>query len=78
MALTEQQLIAFLKDTLQLEEQIEADTELFSTGLLDSVAMMNMIAFVEETTRSEIHPADVTLENFDTVGRIVNLISSRA
>lgn len=78
MALAEQNLIDFLKESLQLEEQIDADTELFSTGLLDSVAMMNMIAFVEETARTEIHPADVTLENFDTVGRIVQLVQNQS
>lgn len=78
MALTEQNLIDFLKDSLNLEEQIDAETELFSTGLLDSVAMMNMIVFVEETARTEIHPADVTLENFDTVARVVQLVKSQS
>lgn len=78
MALTEQNLIDFLKDSLNLEEQIEADTELFSTGLLDSVAMMNMIVFVEEAARTEVHPGDVNLENFDTVARIVGLVTSQS
>ena len=76
MALTEQNLIDFLKNSLNVEEHIDADTELFSTGLLDSVAMMNMIVFVEETGRTEVHPADVTLENFDTLTRVVQLVQS--
>lgn len=78
MALTEQNLIDFLKNSLNVEEHIEADTELFSTGLLDSVAMMNMIVFVEETARTEVHPADVTLENFDTIIRVVQLVKSQS
>lgn len=75
MALTAQDLITFLKESLNIDEQIDAETELFSTGILDSVAMMNMIAFVEETARTDIHPADVTLENFDTVSRVVALVN---
>ena len=78
MALTAQDLITYLKDSLNIDEQIDAETELFSTGILDSVAMMNMIAFVEETARTDIHPADVTLDNFDTVNRIVTLVNNQS
>ncbi|WP_342078283.1 acyl carrier protein [Yoonia sp. SS1-5] len=78
MALTTDDLIAYLKNELNLEEDIDAETELFSSGMLDSVAMMNVIGFVEEKARIEVHPGDVTLENFDTVGRIVQLAESQA
>ncbi|WP_245709784.1 acyl carrier protein [Ruegeria halocynthiae] len=67
-----------MSESLNIEEQIDPDTELFSTGILDSVAMMNMITFVEEKARIDIHPADVTLENFDTINRIVALIKSQS
>ena len=78
MALTTEQLIDFLKNTLNLEGEIDAETELFSSGMLDSVAMMNVIGFVEETARIEIHPADVTLENFDTPSRIAQLVHGQS
>lgn len=78
MALTTEQLIDFLKNTLNLDDSIDADTELFSSGMLDSVAMMNVIGFVEETARIEVHPADVTLENFDTPSRIVQLVQNQS
>lgn len=77
MTLTHETLIAFLKDSLNVEDSIEPETELFSTGLLDSVAMMNVIGFVEEKARIEVHPGDVTLENFDTVERIVQHVRSQ-
>jgi acyl carrier protein len=76
MTLTNEKLIAFLKDTLNVDDPVEADTGLFSSGLLDSVAMMNVIGFVEETARIEVHPGDVTLENFDTVERIIRHVES--
>jgi len=70
MALTTERLIAHLKETLQLEGEVEADTPLFSTGALDSVAMVNLIAFVEEAAGVQVRAEDVTLENFDTPERI--------
>ncbi|MGR3451444.1 MAG: acyl carrier protein [Paracoccus sp. (in: a-proteobacteria)] len=70
-------LTAFLKDSLNVDEPIDPSTELFSTGMLDSVAMMNVISFVEETARIEVHPRDVTLENFDSVQRIVDYATSQ-
>ena len=66
-----QDLIDFLRNELQIEEPIEPGTPLFSTGLLDSVAMLSLIAFVEERTKVEVSASDVTLENFDTPERIV-------
>ncbi len=78
MALTTQQLIDYLKETLNLDDGIDPETELFSSGILDSVAMMNVIGFVEETARIEVHPADVTLDNFDTPSRIVQLVENQS
>lgn len=78
MSLTDQTLIAFLKDSLNVEEEIGPDTELFSTGLLDSVAMLNVIGFVEDAAKIEVRPGDVTLDNFDSVARIVAFATSQA
>lgn len=72
MPLTAQDLIAFLRDDMNIEDSIAPETELFSTGLLDSIAMMNLIAFIEERGKIEVRPADVTLENFDTIQRITD------
>ncbi len=77
MSLTAQSVIDFLKNSLNVDGWIDASTRLFSTGLLDSVAMMNLIGFVESTTRIEVHPADVTLDNFDSVDRIVQFANAQ-
>jgi acyl carrier protein len=76
MSLTEQQVISYLNENLQLEEKLESETTLFSSGLLDSVMMMNLIMFVEEKQGKQVNPADVTLDNFDTPSRIVSFIES--
>lgn len=62
--------IAFLGGTLRIEEEITPEARLFSSGLLDSVAMVRLIGFVEDTTGRQVPPHEVTLENFDTADRI--------
>ena len=47
-------------------------------GNHDSVAMLNLITFVEAQTGIEIRADEVTLENFDTVARISRFAMERA
>ncbi|MTH63554.1 acyl carrier protein [Paracoccus shanxieyensis] len=70
MSLSQQDILAYLRDDLNVDEDIDAGTELFSGGILDSVSMVSLITFIEEKTGAVIQPGDVTLENFDTVDRI--------
>lgn len=70
MNLTHEKLIGFLRDTLSLDGA-GSESELFSSGLLDSVSMVNLLAFIEESTGIVIRAEDVTLENFDTPARIL-------
>jgi acyl carrier protein len=78
MRLTTDILREFLITELGLEDDITSETELFSTGLLDSVAMMNIIGFIEEKSGIDVRPADVTLENFDTMQRIVDYVAAES
>jgi len=50
------------------------ETSLVETGLLDSVALMNLIAYVEDRTGVRIPDADVTPQNFNTVASIELLV----
>jgi acyl carrier protein len=72
MTLTPDALIAYLRQDLNIDQDIAPETELFSSGMLDSVAMTNIIIFLEEQAGIVVRPADVTLENFDSVGAIVS------
>lgn len=78
MALTDRQLMTYLKDAFNLTEGLDLESQLFSTGALDSVSMLNLIAFVEETTGVEIRAEDVTLDNFDTAARILRFAGKSA
>ena len=49
---------------------VDGDTPLFETGLVDSMAILELIAFVEEATGRTISARQVHLKNFGTVDRI--------
>ena len=78
MKLTTGQLIGFIKDSLQIETDIDANSKLFSTGELDSMAMMQLIGYVESAAGIQIRPEDVSLEHFDTVESILQFASAQS
>ena len=76
MALTQDDLIAYLNETLEPDEALGPDTALFTSGLLDSVLMQDLIMYFEEKTGTQVAPGDVTLENFDTPASIIKFAES--
>lgn len=78
MKLTRDMLITYIRDEMNIDDPLSGDTELFSSGLMDSVGMVGLIAFVEENGGMHVQPSDVTLENFDTVDAIVAYAQSVA
>lgn len=78
MSLTEDKLLAYLRETGDADTAIARDTPLFSTGAIDSVGMMSLIAFVERETGLNVRAEDVTLDNFDTAERILRFADTRS
>jgi len=78
MTLTAEALLDEIAAYSDLEADSDADTPLFSSGVLDSVSMLNLIMFVEQHSGIEVRADEVTLDNFDTAGRIVRFVEARA
>lgn len=75
MAISEEGLIGFLSDDLAIEtSDIASDTLLFSTGIIDSFALVTLMTFIETEGRVRISPADVNLANFDSISRILKYV----
>ena len=53
---------------------IGSDTPLFSTNLIDSFGVLELIAFIEQTFHVEIELSAHDLEDFDTARKIVALV----
>ncbi len=59
------------------KEEVDRDTSLFSAGLIDSLNLVQLVAFVEKQYGIKVGPMDLTLDNFDSVSRISSFIRSR-
>ena len=55
----------------KLKPHVTDDAELFSSGLIDSLSVMDLVAFIEQQLDCSVSPSDITLENFDSIDRIV-------
>jgi len=53
---------------------VTPDTDIIGGGLVDSLGIFKLIAFVEETFTVTIEPDEVLLENFQTLRALRNLI----
>jgi acyl carrier protein len=56
----------------------DVQTPLFSSNMLDSFSMVDLIMFLEKSTGMRLNPADVTLDNLDSIERILDFVSKQA
>ena len=55
---------------------MEGDTPLFSSGIIDSLNVIELVSLVEKKIKKNIPPKDILLENFDTVDDIIAYIKN--
>ena len=78
MVLDREKLRRYLHEKQGLEpEDFEDDTLLFSSGLIDSFSMVDLLIFIEDTGGLRVHPGDVTLDNFDSIDHILAFVEAR-
>jgi acyl carrier protein len=54
---------------------VDAETPLFSDGLLDSMAILELTELVERRAQVRFAAPDITLENLDSIGRILTFVA---
>jgi len=70
---------SFIKQEILFEDPNQAlneDTPLLN-GVMDSLGLMQLVAFIEEEYDVEIDDADMTAEHFRTVGDIETLVNQK-
>jgi len=65
-----EQLLRFVGEELLNGDAVEADENLLADGVVDSLGMMRLVVFVEETFGISIPPEHFTIENFRTIDSI--------
>ena len=56
------------------EIELSPEDDLLGSGLIDSMGVMRLVGFVEETFKIKIPPEDIIIENFMDVKAITNYV----
>lgn len=57
--------------------ELTDDTPLISGGILDSIATLQLVMYIEETFRVSFEPHEVDKENLDSLNLMVRLLDSK-
>jgi acyl carrier protein len=58
-------------------ENLTTETPLVTTGVLDSIATLQLVEFLEREFDISVAPHETDAENLDTIGRIAALVRSK-
>ncbi|MEO1619425.1 MAG: acyl carrier protein [Cyanobacteria bacterium J06632_3] len=58
--------------------QVEADDDLLGEEIIDSMGVMQLIDFIEETFDCDVAQADITITNFRTIKAIDAYLAQRS
>ncbi len=75
---TADRLLAFINAEISVSpEPIAVETDLLLTGAVDSLGVVRITQWLEDELGFEVDPVEVTLENFQTVSRMVSYAQSK-
>lgn len=58
-------------------DELTAATPLISGGILDSLATVRLVMFLEQHFQIEVHAYEVNAENLESLDRIADLVRSK-
>lgn len=72
-----EKLIEFIYDEYVSDPEIEinADSKLISSGIVDSFSLVSLQAFIEKEFGKRIPAPKITAESFDTVNKMIEVIN---
>ncbi len=78
---TKEVIEKFIVDEIMLADsgtKIDPDESLISNGVLDSLALLRLIAFIEEQFDMEVEDGDVVPDNFQSLNVMEKFLSNKA
>jgi acyl carrier protein len=74
----EEAIIKFVtRELLNSSLEVEADDNLLSDGMVDSMGMLRLVSYIEELMQLTIPHEDLVIENFRTIKAIVKYLEQR-
>ena len=78
MPLTREQLVKFVQEKAGSPVgELDDDTALFSSGMIDSFSMVDLITAIERECKFRVAATDVSLDNLDSIGKILRFVNAR-
>mgnify|MGYP001222818032 CR=1 FL=1 len=71
----EQELISYFRDITS--EEVLCETQLIENRIIDSMGVLELLAFIDMKYDLNLDMEDLTIENFATINNIKNLILSK-
>jgi acyl carrier protein len=72
-------IIKYIRENLlngKGEIELSPEDDLLGSGILDSMGVMRLVGFVEETFNIKVPPEDIVIENFMDVQAITKYVES--
>jgi acyl carrier protein len=72
-------ILEFIQNELidDLDTELSVDMSLFQDRLLDSLNMVSLMNFLEKTFGIDINTSEVTLENLDSVQKMIEFVQKK-
>lgn len=71
----ERELRSFIAGLARVpESDLDADAQLFGTGIIDSLNLLDLVAFVEKRWSLSVGAGDLTLDNWQSIRTIESYI----
>jgi acyl carrier protein len=76
----EAELMEFVKDELLHGRKVKfsEDEDLLGAGIIDSLGILRLVAFIEEKFGIQVPDEDVVYENFHSIQAMANYLNSSA
>ncbi len=79
MTVTEKSLTEFICAEFGVgESQLQLAVPLFTDGLLDSFAMVDLVIHLEKQGGFRMSPGEVTLDNLDSLQKILDFVATKS
>ena len=75
---THDEIVKFFESECGLKaDALDDDTSLFSTRLLDSLDLIDLITFLEKSYGIKVHPMEVGVEHLDSIRLIMDFVKEK-
>jgi acyl carrier protein len=73
----EARILGFLRQELRIQETVERDSALVSSGLLDSSGLVRLATHLERTLDLTIPDHEISVDNFDSIETILEYVGRK-